>query len=137
MSKQYFEEIRKELDSMDQRSAWKRGVNEYAHGFVDDLGEFMDHGDITLSDMRNTNQLEKILLNGADDWHHYSWAGCSLCYDGQIAERLATPSELKRSHNGNLQPNSREQWLDVQARALYQAYWRVRKAIRAVNDKEA
>ena len=134
MSKQYFEEIRKELDSMDHRSAWNRGVNEYAHGFIDDLGEFMDYGDITLSDLRNPNRLEKILLNGADNWHHYSWAGCSLCYDGQIAERLATPSELKRSHNGNLQPNSREHWLDVQARALYQAFLRVRKAVSVVME---
>lgn len=134
MSKQYFEEIRKELDSMDHRSAWNRGVNEYAHGFVDDLGEFMDYGDITLSDLRNPNRLEKILLNGADNWHHYSWAGCSLCYDGQIAERLATPSELKRSHNGNLQPNSREHWLDVQARALYQAFLRVKKAVSVVME---
>ena len=61
------------------------------------------------------------LLNGASDWSQYSWGGCSLIYDGDIAERLCTPSELKKTRNGERRPNSREDWLDVQARALYQA----------------
>lgn len=131
MSKKYFEDVRKELDSMNRRSAWNRGVNEYAQGLVDDLEEWTEGGYIEQADIQS-HRLEKILLNGADNWHHYSWSGCSLCYDGQIAERLATPSELKRSHNGNLQPNSREHWLDVQARALYQAFLRVKKAVSMV-----
>ena len=63
-----------------------------------------------------------MLLNGADDWKQYSWGGCSFIYDGQIAENLATPSELKRTDDGRLKPNKNEEWLDTQARALYQAF---------------
>ena len=37
-----------------------------------------------------------------------------------IAKRLGT-SELKKSKNGENKPNSREEWLDTQARALTQA----------------
>lgn len=65
------------------------------------------------------------LLNGANDWSQYSWGGSALIYDGDIAERLCTPSELKKTRNGERRPNSREEWLDVQARALYQACNRV------------
>ena len=41
--------------------------------------------------------------------------------DADIAERLCAPSELKRKKGGDLQPSSRETWLDCQARALSQA----------------
>ena len=129
MSK-YLEDIRKELNAMDHRSAWAKGVNEYAQVFVDDLDEFMDHGDVTLEEVRDTRNLEHILLNGAENWYHYSWGGSSLCYNRQIIERLCPPSIVAKYP---ARANKREQWLDVQARALYQAYWRVRKAIAAVN----
>lgn len=54
-----------------------------------------------------------------------------LIYDGDIAERLCTPSEYKRKRGGDFQPNSRETWLDVQARALYQAARWIINAARA------
>lgn len=50
--------------------------------------------------------------------------GNSLIYDQDIANRLATPSEIKRvtRKDGSLRkPNASEEWLDTQARALYQA----------------
>ena len=71
------------------------------------------------------------MLNGAQDWEQYSWGGSALIYDGDIAERLCCPSELKKTRNGERRPNSREEWLDVQARALYQASSRVVNAYRA------
>lgn len=61
------------------------------------------------------------LKNGADSWGQYSRDGSALVYDDDIAERLCTPSELKRKHGGKLAPNKRETWLDVQSRALFQA----------------
>jgi hypothetical protein len=73
----------------------------------------------------NRNLLEKAMLNGADSWSQYSYGGCSLVYDGDIAERLCAPSEFKKKRGGELPPNAREQWLDVQARALNQACNRV------------
>lgn len=96
------------------RSAWGRGVQAAAVDLVEDAGDVDD-----LPTARTT--LESILLNGARDWRQYSWGGCALCYNEDIALRYCTPSELKRTRNGGRRPNSREEWLDVQARALGQA----------------
>ena len=60
----------------------------------------------------------------------YSYGGCSLIYDSQIAERLCTPSEFKKKDGGRLAPNSKESWLDVQTRALYQACVRITRKFR-------
>lgn len=108
---------REELKKRAARSAWKRGVIEYALELLDDLTEQYDDGDVPT----DAATLERDMLNGARDWSQYSWGGCSLIYDGDIAERLCTPSELKITRNGERKPNAREEWLDVQARALFQA----------------
>lgn len=90
-------------------SAWTKGVKLYAEELQDFLKD------------ENLEATKENLLNGASNWMEYSYGGCSLIYDTDIAERLCTPSELKRKRDGELPPNSRETWLDVQARALYQA----------------
>ena len=94
---------------MAKQSAWSKGVQLYA----EELREFLAEN--------NLQATKENLLNGARDWSEYSYGGCSLIYDADIAERLCSPSTLKRKKGGELQPNSRETWLDVQARALYQA----------------
>ena len=91
-------------------SAWYRGVAQYAVELVENI----EADEIT-------SISEEMLLSGAQDWAQYSWGGCSLIYNRDIAERLCTPSEFKRTRGGELNPNSKEQWLDTQARALYQA----------------
>ena len=96
------------------RSAWTRGVQAYAVELVEDLDDGADLG--------NEVMLQKELLNGAQSWAQYSEGGCALCYNADIAERLCPPSELKRNKWGMLPPNGRENWLDVQARALWQAH---------------
>lgn len=129
--------IRAEVDTRTERSAWSKGVTAYAHDLVDTLDEAIAGGYFDVDDLGAPKLLERALLNGAEDWSQYSWGGCSLCYDGQIAERLCTPSELKKTRNGERRPNCREEWLDTQARALYQASNRVKRAVRAVLEKEA
>lgn len=126
-----FSRIREEVEARTERSAWSRGVTAYALDLVDELEEATEGGYFDLSDLEAPKLVDRALLNGAADWNQYSWGGCSLCYDGQIAERLCTPSELKRTRNGERRPNSREEWLDTQARALFQASNRVKKSIRA------
>lgn len=82
-----------ELGNIKCRSAWDKGVNEYAEELAGELAEW-----------DNVPQ--------------------------DIAERLATPSEIKRlryKQGGMREPNARETWLDVQARALFQASQRVVK----------
>ena len=96
------------------RSAWSRGVKAYAVELVESLNDD--------ADLCNEVMLQKELLNGASSWAQYSEGGCALVYDADIAERLCPPSALKRSKWGMLAPNSRETWLEVQARALWQAH---------------
>lgn len=36
--------------------------------------------------------------------------------------RLCSPGEFRRRRGGTLPPNSRETWLDVEARAVYRAF---------------
>jgi hypothetical protein len=100
------QQIEKAIQSTNPRSAWGRGVKTYALELVGEIeGEFSP----------------AKLLNGAENWEHYSCGGNALVYDQDIAERLCSPSELKRTRGGKLQPNSGETWLDCQARALSQA----------------
>ena len=102
------------------RSAWSRGVHAYAVELV----EYLDDS----ADLSNETLLRKALLNGADDWQQYSEGGCALIYDSDIAERLCSSSELKRCHGGERNPNARENWIDCQARALFQASRLIRRA---------
>lgn len=129
-----YERTTKELEARKDRSAWSKGVTVYALELVEQLAEAAEGGYIDADDLTAPRMLRKALLNGADDWSAYSWGGCSLIYNGDIAERLCCPSELKRTRNGERRPNSREEWLDVQARALSQAEARVRRVMRDVME---
>lgn len=123
-------EIRTAIESAKARSAWARGVKMYAFELLEELEEAIAGGYFDESDLESPKLLERQLLNGARDWDQYSWGGCSLIYNGDIAERLCTPSELKKTRNGERRPNSREEWLDTQARALYQASAAIARAAR-------
>ena len=125
------EHIRETIESRPTRSAWDNGVKVYALELLESLEEGINGAYIDPADLESTALLKKALLNGAADWSQYSAGGCSLIYDGDIAGRLCTPSELKRKRGGELEPNSRESWLDVQARALYQAARWIINAARA------
>ena len=99
-------EIAAQISAETPRSAWGKAVQTYALELLDSLeGEYS----------------AAALLNGAKNWEAYSYGGCSLIYDADIAERVSTPSELKRKRGGDLPPNASETWLDCQARALSQA----------------
>ena len=118
-------EIKKALQERGDRSAWDKGVTAYALELVEQYED--THGEEMTEKGKD---LEAVLLNGASDWSAYSWGGCALIYNGDIAERLCTPSELKKTRDGERRPNSHEEWLDTQARALHQAYRRINGAVR-------
>ena len=106
------EKLLEMVETLEGSSAWSRGVNAYAFDLVESLQ--VDEVDEAC--------LEVELLNGADHWYEYSQIGNTLIYDRDIAERLCNPTELKITRNGQRDPNSMETWLDLQARALKQAY---------------
>lgn len=122
--------IRAKLNARYDRSALDKAVTLYALDLLDDVQEGADNMERLPLDGA---ELEQWALNGASCWKQYSNGGCSICYDADIAARICTPSELKRKHGGVYEPNSRETWLDVQARALYQACNRIRTICRT-ND---
>ena len=106
-------EIREAISAKNPRYAWNKGVKAYKLEFLDlvkeyrRLGEDDEVQEVTLAE----------LLNGAKNWEQYSYGGCSLIYDEDIAERLCPPSMQKeKDHRRRVTP-----WLDVQARALSEA----------------
>ena len=113
--------IIEELEKKTARSAWGRGVILYAQELAEELAENIEGGYVNPENIDSRKTLDEVMRNGADSWNQYSWGGCSLIYDYDIAERLCNPSELKKCKGGERRPNSREEWLDTQARALSQA----------------
>jgi hypothetical protein len=111
-------EITAIIESTNPRSAWSNGVKAYSLELLNSLP--LDRYD-------SLEAMYADALNGAKDWSQYSWGGCSLIYDAAIARRLCTPSELKKTRNGERRPNSNEEWLDTQARALNQAFRNIRQ----------
>lgn len=131
------EKLRESIVAEKQRSAWDKGVTQYALELVDELAEQINDGYVDPTELVKPRALRAALLNGAKDWREYSWGGCSLIYDPDIASRLCCPSELKKTRNGERRPNSREEWLDVQARALHQAANRVYRHLKMLEGEWA
>lgn len=118
------ESIRETIQNRKPRSAWNKGVKLYALELLDNIDD--------TDALANERLLYRALLNGAANWQQYSEGGFTLYCNQDIAERLCAPSELRRVKGGSRNPNSRESWLDVQARALYQAAEAILTAWRAV-----
>lgn len=129
--------IEKAIEAQKTRSAWAKGVKAYALDIIEDVKERAEYEG---HEPETEAELIDYMLNGAKDYRHphdiyrawkvYSEGGCSLIYDIDIAERLCTPSELKKTDGGRKDPNPREIWIDVQTRALYQAGEVIRRAYR-------
>lgn len=122
------EVLRTVVDNEPSRSAWKKGVKTYAHMLLDSLEDWSYLNEFTIS--------EEAVLNGAPSWDEWSWGGCGLIYNYQIAELLCNPTELKKTKGGEKDPNPRESWLDVQARAARQAWWMIERAIQKIERKQ-
>lgn len=120
-----YADIKETLETRKDRSAWDKGVTIYA---LELLEEYAERAAYEGRQAANTAEFKEWLKNGASDWDQYSWGGSSLIYNSDIAERLCCPSELKKTRNGERRPNSREEWLDTQARALRQAASRLTRA---------
>ena len=122
------EAVRAQIEAQKTRGAWAQGVKLYALDIletVEERAEYEGH------EPQNVAELIDYMLNGARDWQKpndlyrawsvASWGGSYLIYNGDICQRLAPASEQKRTKNGEKKPNAREEWLDTQARALFQA----------------
>lgn len=114
------------LEQKRARSAWNEGVRKYALRMMRDYYE----------ELLNFNPKlpieEKTFLNGATSWKEASYGGCYLICDEDIAKRLCNNTELKKTRCGALRPNKCEEWLDVQARALRQAWLLIKETSQQV-----
>lgn len=126
------------------RSKWDRAVMEDAEEMISEaIDNLRDNPEEAPRDLTSlTAELLNVSINtlrswGGDDGHNgirdlykcaheSSWGGSHLCYDYDIARHYCTPSELKRTRDGERRPNAHEEWLDVQARAIYQALSKIR-----------
>ena len=117
-----------ELENMKKlfaRSAWDKGVYDYAFDILEPLGDELE------------NVKADTLMNGASSWTAYSYGGCALICDDDIAKRMCTPSEYKKYLNAG--PNSKlsdsDYWLgNVQTRALFQAMAKIRRAYTRIRN---
>lgn len=105
--------LRELKNSKKRISTWKKAIFTYARELVDGAEEKLTY-----------ENCEKVLLDGADNWHRYSWDGFTLEHDYDIAKRLCTPSQFKKHYGywGIKEPNKKEDWKDIQAKALYEAF---------------
>lgn len=120
--------IIRELENMKKRfarSAWDKGVYDYAFDILEPLGDELE--DVNAD----------TLMNGANTWTAYSYGGCALICDDDIAKRMCTPSEYKKYLNAgiNSKLSDSDYWLgNVQTRALFQAMAKIRRAYTRVRN---
>lgn len=119
------DEIAAAIEATAPRSAWAKGVKNYALDLLDWYTSEAPEKPLTL----------ETVLNGAEDWGRYSWGafGVGLVGNCLIAEALCTATELKITKGGTRRPNSREEWPDVQARALSQAWEMITRTAATLN----
>lgn len=122
MSKNFTEYAKSYIKSVRRwnTSTFDKACNQYAAELLDEFAE--DHGN-------NSVPTKKDLLNGAADWREYSYGGCSLIFDEDIAKRVCTPAQFAKKFGKKLANN--ETWLDVQAQALSVASQRILEAAEA------
>lgn len=102
------------------RSAWDRGLITYARIILDNALDWHERATAP-APAHITREVAAWLMDGAKSWEQYSYGGCALVYDSDIARTVCAPWELRKTRNGARRPNSRETWPDVQTRALMQA----------------
>ena len=81
----------KNLKAVKCRSAWSKGVKEYAYMLLDEISDYKS--------ITDCKALHEELLNGTPDWKRFSRDGWALVYDEAIAKTLCNPSELKKCKN--------------------------------------
>ncbi|MBO7673628.1 MAG: hypothetical protein J6S63_01305 [Atopobiaceae bacterium] len=124
----------------DKRTYYRRAIMHDALEMIDNL----DARDVL--ELDNFDALETRLLNGADStiklfcgsldghrleaWRVYSWGGCALVYNEDIARHYLTPSEFRKyekRRDSSTAPGGVE-LLEVQARALLSACRLIKKS---------
>lgn len=131
-TEQNIQKVVNEVNNQKIRSAWGKGVQSYAFHILAQFEEWRDWSEKNGAGVPEID--EATALNGAQDWRAWAYGGCGLVYDCAIAERLCTPSEREQWHKRGCpnMANSRETWLDVEARAAWQAWRMIADVVRVI-----
>lgn len=122
--------VANEVNNAKTRSAWSRGVKAYALEMLERFEEWCKWNE---ENGESVPELDEVTaLNGANDWSAWAYGGCGLVYDCAIAERLCTPSELKKLDGGARVAAGAATWCDIEARAAWQAWRMIAEAVRVV-----
>jgi hypothetical protein len=122
--------VANEVNNAKTRSAWSRGVKAYALDILESFEEWRRWNEENGESVPTMD--ERTALNGASDWDAWAYGGCGLVYGAYIAERLCTPSELRKTRGGKCPPSGASSWLLVEGRAMRQAWRMIAEAVRVV-----
>lgn len=120
--------VANEVNNTKTRSAWSKGVKAYALEMLESFEEWRKWNEENGESVPELD--ERTALNGAKDWSAWTYGGCGLVYDCAIAERLCTPSELRKLDGGERVLSGAATWCDIEARAARQAWQMIAKAVR-------
>lgn len=122
--------VANEVNNTKVRSSWSKGVKAYAFDMLECFEEWRKWNE---ENGESVPELDEVTaLDGATDWNAWAYGGCGLVYDRAIAERLCTPSELKKLHGCARVPAGAATWCDIEARAASQAWRMIAEAVRVV-----
>lgn len=129
-SPQYLSDMRAYISKTEQkRGQWNKTMAYYADflldSYIDICKWYADQNEAIPALSLDT------VLNGALGWHQYSYGGCALVYDGDIAKTVFTPAQFTKWEQGRKVTD--EPMLDIQARALA-AGWMVLKSAKRYAD---
>ena len=101
--------------SRTERSCWNRGVASLIRDYAEEV--LKEHDGETVSN----KELFRLWNCGNETLRDAVYGGCFDIWNYDIAKRLCTPSEFKKSNEGMRNPNRCENWLDMEYRAIYRA----------------
>lgn len=129
-SHQYLSDLRTYIsDTERKRGQWNKATAYYADLLLDSYIEICkwcaDQNEAIPALSLDT------VLSGASGWRQYSYGGCALVCDVDIAKVVFTPAQFAKWEQGR--KVTAEPLLDIQARALA-AGWRVLKSAQRYAD---
>lgn len=104
--------------SRTERSCWSRGVASLIRDYAENV--LGDHDGEIISAI----DFYKLWNRGADSLRDAVYGGSFDIWNYDIAKRLCTPSDLKKSNEGMRSPNKRQEWIDVELIAVQQAMYK-------------
>lgn len=104
--------------SRTERSCWNHGVASLIRDYAKEVLQEHDGEIISARDFY------KLWNCGNEALKDAVYGGYFDIWNYDIAKRLCTPSELKKSNEGMRRPNKCEEWIDVEVRAVYQAMYK-------------